>query len=100
MAISEPPPDFVIRFGDVVIEQSALAKALETELDRYGPSRRGSSNYAQISLPGDASDWQEVVRFLDKVGPRIKGLIDQGSVGLACVDFAISLRQGIYAKYF
>ena len=63
-------------------------------------SRDGSSNNAQISLAGGANEWREIAQFVDTVGPRIKGLIDQGSVGSACIDFALSPGDGTYAKYF
>jgi hypothetical protein len=100
MTVRNPPPDFVIRLGDVVIERLELAKALESELDRYGRSRDGSSNYAQISLPGDASEWQKIAQFLDEVGPRIKALIDQRLVGSASIDFAVRVKEGTWAQCF
>jgi hypothetical protein len=99
MTLINPPPDFVIRLGHVVIDRDALANALEAKLDRYELSRDGSSTYAQISLDRDANDWQEIGQFLDKVGPRIKGLIDQGAAGSACIDFAVAPGEGTYAKF-
>jgi hypothetical protein len=83
----------------VVIDRDALANALEAKLDRYERTRDGSSTHAQIGLARDANDWQEIGQFLDKVGPCIRGLIDQGSVGSACIDFAVSRSEGTYAKF-
>jgi hypothetical protein len=83
------PPMFVIRFGEVAIDKEELTGALEIELDRYEPTRDGSSRYAQISMSNDAKAWPEVVEFLETVGPRIKSLIELRLIGSASIDFAI-----------
>jgi hypothetical protein len=89
MSVKNPPPEFVIRFGNVEMGQDELAKALGVKLDRYGASRQGSSQYAQISMNSDAIHWTEVAAFLDTVGATIKSLIDQHLIGSACIDFAV-----------
>lgn len=100
MTAVKPPPDFVVRLGQVVIGREELSNALNASLDRYGQSRHDASIYAQISLSGDASEWRDVAQFLDKMGPRIKSLIDQGAIGSACIDFAVSPGAGTLAKFF
>jgi hypothetical protein len=100
MAVKNPPPDFVIRFHDVVIDRSELEKALASELDRYERSRDGLSNYAQMSLSGGASEWQKVTQFLDAAGPRVKALVDRRLVGSACIDFAVPVKEDSWAQFF
>jgi hypothetical protein len=100
MAVSNPPADFVIRLGNVTIDQNGIERALEAPIDRYSRSRDGATNYAQLSLSNGACEWQEVVRFLEVIGPRIKRLIEQGAVGFACIDFAVYPPEGTQAKFF
>jgi hypothetical protein len=100
MTVSDPPPDFVIRLGDVTIDQQKLADALGQELDRYEKSKDGLSWFAQISMQSDAEEWVSVVSFIADVGPRIKTLIDHNLVGSACIDFAVLVRRDAFTRYF
>lgn len=97
MTVKNPPPEFVIRFGDVALDRHELKNALGIELDRYEPSRDGLSHYAQISMNGDVGQWSLIADFLDAVGPRIKDLIDRKLIGSVAMDFAIHFPDNIYA---
>jgi len=85
----KPPPEFVVRLGDVVLNRQELEGTLGVALDRYEPSRNSSQHYAQISLAQDADQWNAIVAFLEKIGPRIADLLRHQMVGSACMDFAI-----------
>jgi hypothetical protein len=100
MTASDPPPDFVIRLGDVTINHQKLVDALGQELDRYEESKKGSSRFAQISMQSDAEEWSSVVSFIADVGPRIKALIDHNLIGSACIDFAVLVRRDAFTRYF
>jgi hypothetical protein len=100
MALTNPPPDFVIRLSDVRVDRTTLVDALGQDLDRYERSKRDPSQYAQISMPSEAEDWKAVAAYIAEVGPRMKTLIDRKLVGSACIDFAVSVKKGIFAKFF
>ena len=87
--MDKPPPEFVIRLGDVALNRDELESTIGVGLDRYEPSRKGTKHFAQISLSDTASPWPAVVEFLEKVGPRIADLIRHRMIGSASIDFAI-----------
>ena len=84
-----PVPEFVIRLADVALSREELESTIGVGLDRYEPSRRGTSHYAQVSLSDTVVQWPAVVEFLERVAPRIADLISHRIVGSASIDFAI-----------
>jgi hypothetical protein len=100
MTIANPPPDFVIRLGDVKVDRQTLIASVGQEVDRYERSQPDPSQYAQISMQRVAEDWEAVAAFVAGVGPRIKALIDRKLVGSACIDFAVLVKPGTYANFF
>ena len=96
--MDKPAPGFVIRLAEVRVSRVELESVLGVELDRYEPSRRGSTHHAQLSMNG-GDEWTAVVEFLKNVGPRIEDLIRRGLIGSASMDFEIFVPTGRVANF-
>lgn len=79
-----------LRLSDTAIARPALEAALGTALARYEPTRTGSLYYAQVDLPIEEDIWDVIARWVKRLGPPLSKLRQEGLIGSACVDLAVS----------
>lgn len=80
----------VLRIGDVAMTKSALASALQTNLDRFEPAGSGSMRYAQLQVPAENDGWNTILDWMQIIGPRIFALRQQRLIGPASIDLAVA----------
>src|SRR5580698_7884891 len=85
----------VLRISDVSITKEALEAALEARLDSFEPMRSGFNHLAQLNIPAEGDDWNNIIDCISAIGPRIPALQRETVVGKVTVDLAIAF----YADY-
>ena len=82
----------VLRLSGFRFSQVELETLLETAVERYSLDGDG---YAQIAIEGGELSWQTIDLFLERYGPALKILGDNGGVRSVCLDLAYEFNEGL-----
>lgn len=89
------PLSTVIRISEVVLTKEALEAALQAKLDRYGPDKSGSKNYAQLDI--GSGGWDNVIDYVNTIGPKLCALRKDQLIGVVTIDVAVAFRDNAAA---
>jgi len=93
------PFSAILRFSDVTASQAVLESALGGSLDRYEPAREGSLQYAQFDIAVGNNVWGAIADCIQRIGPRISALREDGLIGSAAIDLAVSFDENKAAVF-